>query len=351
MLRIDYDQGDLERIRVAAGPDPMWEIVLSLHLLQNRQEAVRFDPWRRAVRRALAEEQLLPMARALMRLAPWAAYFPDFLTPGPGGEDLDESIERVMRTPRRQLRAELGRICVGASMPNVARQIAAGGPHALRRLGAALRRYHGVAVAPYTKAIRETVAADRTLRAEAMLSSGSAGLLASYGASVVEPASDAGSVSLDYPMGHRLALHGRPLTIIPSFFCVCLPVTLADPLLPPVLVQPLSPDPGWFARSQTTAVQDAANLPVGQLIGRARATALDALETPLTTTGLALRLRLAASSASRHAAVLREAGLIASERRGNEVLHRRTPLGDALLNGALPGTKTPSSRHCHDGTL
>ncbi|MFF3264712.1 hypothetical protein ACFYWO_36750 [Streptomyces sp. NPDC002932] len=53
----------------------------------------------------------------------------------------------------------------------------------------------------------------------------------------------------------------------------------------------------------------------------------------MSTGGIAAQLFLAPASASRHTAVLREAGLISSHRRRHEVLHRRTSLGEALLNG------------------
>ncbi|WP_405481391.1 winged helix-turn-helix domain-containing protein [Streptomyces sp. NBC_00009] len=96
-----------------------------------------------------------------------------------------------------------------------------------------------------------------------------------------------------------------------------------------------NPAPGWPARAREKGTGGAAALPVGQLIGPTRAPALDALEHPRTTTQLAWLLRLTASTASRPATVLREAGLVGSQRRGNTVLHRRTPLGDALMDGAL----------------
>ncbi|WP_406106884.1 helix-turn-helix domain-containing protein [Streptomyces sp. NBC_01003] len=74
---------------------------------------------------------------------------------------------------------------------------------------------------------------------------------------------------------------------------------------------------------------------MGQLIGPIRLLALEAPGHPRTTTQSARLLRLTASTASRHSTVWREAGLVDSLRRGNTVLHRRSPLGDALMDGAL----------------
>jgi DNA-binding transcriptional ArsR family regulator len=122
------------------------------------------------------------------------------------------------------------------------------------------------------------------------------------------------------------------LTLVPGFFCVRTPLTLADDHLPPVLVYPLTPAAGWLTRLR----RDEATPPVGQLIGTTRSQVLRALSAPVTTTGLAARTGLAPSTVSHHVAVLREAGLVASERDGMRVLHARTRLGTALLDGSAP---------------
>jgi DNA-binding transcriptional ArsR family regulator len=61
---------------------------------------------------------------------------------------------------------------------------------------------------------------------------------------------------------------------------------------------------------------------------------LAAIERPLSTTALARRHALSASSVSSHLAALRDAGLATTSRRGHEVLYRRTALGDRLLSGS-----------------
>ncbi|MFB7222977.1 hypothetical protein [Streptomyces sp. NPDC056227] len=43
-----------------------------------------------------------------------------------------------------------------------------------------------------------------------------------------------------------------------------------------------------------------------------------------------------AASASQHACVLREAGLVLTLRHGSSVLHTLTPLGGSLLRGGAP---------------
>lgn len=71
------------------------------------------------------------------------------------------------------------------------------------------------------------------------------------------------------------------------------------------------------------------------LLGRTRAAVLEAIADGGNTTAVAERLGVSPASASEHAAVLREAGLITSVRVRNCVQHTLTPLGAALLG--LPG--------------
>ncbi|WP_327111309.1 helix-turn-helix domain-containing protein [Streptomyces sp. NBC_01341] len=331
MLRVEFTSRELAGLRVAPRVDPLWETALSLHLLQNRQAPLTFGAWRREVGAALRLAGLVSVTRALTRLCPDGSYFPDFLTPGRGDADLDAGLDRLLSTPRRRLRAELTRLHAHTSRPVPAgvRPLADGCPKALQRLGSALRAYHRVAVEPYLPAIGAQAAADRTVRAQAVLTHGAEGLLTGYDQLPGWRYSDR-LLSAPYPMDRELLLHGRALTLVPAFFCVRAPLALVDEELPPVLVHPLSPAPGWFERRH-----GGGDAPVAQLIGASRAELLRMLDRPMTTMDIAAALRLAPSTASRHATVLREAGLLLSQRQGVRVLHHRTRLGRAVLEGSL----------------
>lgn len=333
MLQVEFDEGALTRLGVAPSTDPLWETVLSLHLLQNGQESLAYDPWRREVRGALRRTGLADDVRALLPLCPPAGYFPDFLTPGRGDLALEDGVDRVQSTPRRRLVAELARLCANlrGPVPRSVRWVATGEASALRWLGGTLRRYHALAVAPYLSVIRGRATEDRAGRAEAALGGGAEALLASY-AELPGWRRQGSRLAAPYPEPRLLRLGGRPLTLLPGFFCVRTPLALVDESLPLVLVHPLGPAPGWLPRLRAGGARPS----VAQLIGASRAHVLEALEIPMTTTALATALRLAPSTASRHAAVLREAGLVATRREGNRVLHRRTALGCALLDGAAP---------------
>ncbi|MFI8006936.1 ArsR/SmtB family transcription factor [Streptomyces sp. NPDC086010] len=328
---MEFTSRELAGLRVASRVDPLWETALSLHLLQNRQAPLTFGAWRREVGAALRLAGLVPVTRALTRLCPDGSYFPDFLTPGRGDTDLDTGLDRLLSTPRRRLRAELTRLHAhsGRPVPADVRPLADGCPKALQRLGSALRAYHRVAVEPYLPAIGAQAAADRTVRAQAVLAHGAEGLLTGYDQLPGWHYRDR-LLRAPYPVSRELSLHGRVLTLVPAFFCVRAPLALVDEELPPVLVHPLSPAPGWFERRR-----DGSDAPVAQLIGASRAELLRMLDRPMTTMDIAAALRLAPSTASRHATVLREAGLLLSQRQGVRVLHHRTRLGRAVLEGSL----------------
>ncbi|RSS36605.1 helix-turn-helix transcriptional regulator, partial [Streptomyces sp. WAC08241] len=87
------------------------------------------------------------------------------------------------------------------------------------------------------------------------------------------------------------------------------------------------------------------------LVGQTRAAALRVLTDPSTNSELAARLGVSPGVASRHAAVLRETGLITTRRLGSSVLHTVTPLGTALLGGqpldVLPFTAVRDARVPH----
>ncbi|GAA2922697.1 hypothetical protein GCM10020221_18540 [Streptomyces thioluteus] len=139
----------------------------------------------------------------------------------------------------------------------------------------------------------------------------------------------------DYPVDRDLYLNGRGLLLVPSFFCRGNPVALQNPDLAPVLVYP--------ARHASESAPPVAAAPrsLGKLVGHTRSAVLGSIGGGCTTSELARRVGVSAASASQHAGVLREAGLVLTLRHGSAVLHTLTPLGAALLRG---GHEVPVSR-------
>ena len=305
-LRIHFSGHDLHRVTVDDGPDPLWELLLSLHMLQSDDGPGVFGTWRDQVRRT-------EHGRRLFRLAPPRGYSPDFLTPADGAQGAEAGIDAILATPRARLQAELGRLTTLRHPSSWERDLATGDRAAMHELGSSLRGYYRNAVAPHWPHITKRVAARRVGRG-----ANTADVLSSlhpkvrWSAPVLELGGD--HVSGD------LHLDGRGLRLIPSFFCWRTPTVLADPRLPPVLVYPIDRDQAH--RAPSAAVVD--------LLGATRASVLAAAD-GCTTSELARRVAISNAGASYHAGILRNAGLLRTRRTGRSVRHEPTRLGQELL--------------------
>jgi DNA-binding transcriptional ArsR family regulator len=327
MLRIFFGGDDIARTRLAPAPEPLWETVLSLHVLANRRPDHVHDEWRRRVVTQLQTSPVLSDVRLLLALNPPVGYFPDFLTPL-ADEGFEAGLEAIASTSPDLLERDLARLAQERSLPAEARDLARGDTRALTRLTAAMRAYHAVAIAPRWSRITTVVDGDRSRRARVVAGRGAEGLLESLRPSMRWRG---GELHVDYPFDQEMHLDGRGLLLIPSYFCWRYPVTLLDPARPPVLVYPAQRP---AADPQPEASRPEANhRALAALLGANRAAALEAIGEGCTTTELARRVGISAAAASQHATVLRNAGLVTSHRERNTVLHTVTPLGAAVLCG------------------
>ena len=302
-------------MRVATGPDPMWEILLSLHVLRQRSAAPVFGTWRATVRATLPED-----TRWLMQLAPPVGYSPDFLTPTAGSCAVDAGIDAVLSTPAESLRADLEQLGCQQRLDPRTHRLASGDAATLDSLGDALRAYHRHALAPIWDEVRAVVDADRAVRARSFLDSGCVGMLAALHPTISWTPS---VLSIESRLAQRdVHLRGQGLVLVPSYFCWERPIMLRDPSRTPVLVYPIARD---------LHVTSTGKRSLEALLGRTRAAALEVIAGGCTTTELARRLGISAASASAHASVLRDAGLAVAQRHRNSVLHTASALGVELL--------------------
>ncbi|MEU6073195.1 winged helix-turn-helix domain-containing protein [Micromonospora sp. NPDC047074] len=333
MLKIYFSAEDILRTRVAPAADPMWELVLSLHLLPDRGGDPLLAGWRRDVTRVLRAGGGSADLKLLMALNPPRGYFPDFLTPYESVSGFEAGLEAVRSTPATRLRRDLARFAVGTRLPAGAGALARGESGAVRGLTGAMEQYRGLAIDPYWTRIQAAVEADRARRARALLDGGIEGLLAS-----LRPAMrwEGGVLEVrGYPYSRELHLDGRGLLLVPSFFCAATPVALLDPALPPVLVYPVDRLGGLVPAlgvGAGPATPDPGRDALAALLGRTRAAVLAASDDGCTTGEVARRLNISPAAASQHTTVLRNAGLLVSHRDRNTVLHTLTPLGRAMLN-------------------
>lgn len=329
MLRIHFTPRDLARVTVAVKPSPLWEVLLSLHMLQQSDGRLVFEDWRRHVRAKVSTDELRP----LLELCPPKGYSPDFLTPAGTAGDFDAALEMMLATPREQIRAQLDLLSRYRPASPWTRELAQGKRSSLHKLGQAIRTYHGAAIAPYWKSIGTHVAADHAHRGEALSLHGVDRLLSSLHPRVrwIAP------VLQVLDMRDRdFYLDGRGIELQPSAFCWRAPTTLRDPALKPILVYPIQHAPGILRQASTEVITSSA--PLGSLLGSTRAAALEAAVAGCTTTELAKRCKISPAAASHQATVLREAGLITTRRAGASVRHEITQLGIWLLSGHGAGT-------------
>ncbi|MGW1720381.1 DUF5937 family protein [Streptomyces sp. NPDC002156] len=304
MLRIHFTGQDLENIRIARSPDPLWEIVCSLCRLQTKEGVLAFGPWRREVRGRLGRDGPTRRAAVALRsLVPYSEYIPDFLTPPVEGESvsLRDGIDRVLVTPRRQLRHELGLLASSGTQPFAGPALARGDVEALRQLGSGLRIYHDAFLEPVWDRIGAAVSADVAWRSRALVTGGTRALLDTFRPMAVwQPP----VLEVDYPVERELHLEGRGLLLVPSYFCWRRPIALVDESIRPVLVYPAD-------KTVVSASASGSGLaPLIGLLGATRAALLHeaAARECGTTSELAAAVGVSLPSGSQQLAVLREAG-------------------------------------------
>ncbi|MEV4412373.1 ArsR family transcriptional regulator [Catellatospora sp. NPDC049609] len=343
MLRIHFTDRDLATTRIAAEPDPLWELSLSMHQLRLRESNPFLAGWKREVGRRLQPGG--PARRdvsLLLALNPPRGYFPDFLTPYESTRGFETGLDAVLGTSKQRLRREIGMLPdVPPAIRPMIEGIGRGHRGSLEALGAGLRRYHDLALAPVWGHVSAAVTMDRALRARQLVDGGLAAVLGN-----LHPCARFTDNVLEIGVHGRAAdmyLDGRGLLLIPSYFKETRQLmVLVDADLPPVLVYPVD----VAARLATDLARRGADgasaglgggllsAPLTALIGRTRALVLEAAATGGTTSEIARWLGVSVPVASKHLTVLRNCGLVASIRDRNAVHHALTELGLALLAGS-----------------
>jgi len=326
MLRIHFTSADLMRTRIAAGPDPMWELTLSLHQLRSPSSPI-FRQWRLETIKRLHTAGAADGLALLLSLVPQTGYFPDFLTPFEAGKGFSAALEAILSTPKSRLGQDLATLGAAQPLAGWMRGLARGDVQVLTRLTGALRAYHAVAIEPYLTQIRTSVHIDRSRRTRSLADGGYQQLFSDMHPTVRWMDT---VIEAEYPGEKVSHLSGRGLLLVPSFFCFGKPISLRDTSLPPVLVCPVDGDARFMALSPSARPCPGSQA-LAALLGKTRAAVLETIGDGCTTSEIARRLDVSLATASEHASVLRRAGLVASVRDGNTALHVLTPAGTSLL--------------------
>lgn len=325
-LRIWFTAEDLARTRVAT-PDPFAETVFSVVPLRYGRHLLG---WRNRTRPRISAE-----LRPLLGILPGPGVLLDLMAVVGRSDSVEESIERLQRAPRHVLADEIDFFAQAAGgVPRPLRPLLHDDLRTRQDLGGRLRAYHDVAIGPHWPRLRAHLEGERARAGRQMLDNGVDGLLAGLRSdrlrwsppvlevlSTVQPEPESGP---DHHLG------GRGLLLAPSVFFWPEPVLFRDltEREPDTLVYPAAPD-----LAGTAFWSGPAERGVAALLGATRAAVLTAAAGGgASTTELARRAGVSLSSASEHATVLREAGLLRTERSGSAVRHTLTELGDRLLH-------------------
>jgi DNA-binding transcriptional ArsR family regulator len=331
-VRIIFTERDLGRVRLADKPHILSEITFSVRALRRR-DVSGFEPWRGHTR-----SRLTPYMTPLLDLVPTQGWIPDFMEPA--GGRLPGALDAVRAATSADVHFDLARIHAERRPPPTAQALAADQEEALNQLGEAVVAYYHLAVAPYWPPITAVFDAARAACARTLTDGGLDLLLATlhprirWNPPVLEV--------VGYRDGERLDLDGRGLLLNLG---VLSPVPRASVTVTPGGRVPVLLAPIWERPS--LAALDGNGVPaagLAALLGRTRAKAIRAIAAGCTTTELARALGVAATTASEHATVLRNARLINTRRHRNAVLHTLTPLGAALLQVNGDGAAEPQSR-------
>jgi MarR family len=328
VYRIHFTMQYLARTRVVDAPMPLIELGLATRVLQDRSQPVRLDAWRREARGRLTAQ-----ARMTLSLIPPVGWSPTFLGVAQTGP-VDEVLERARATPRQAIAAELTRMAARQRLPSWARRIP-DDADLRNRLFDGLADLNNALLAPVWAQVTDLFTVDRTLRIRHFISGGVDHLLAQANPQWIRWKAPILEIRMINGLDIDLHLQGQGILLVPSAFCTR--TVVDDGASPqPIVTYPAGLGQPLFRTTTATprAVGSKPSRTVSALLGRTRTTVLITIaEHPgCSTKELAALAGIAPASASEHATILREAGLIKTGRHRSSVIHSPTDLGVGLLN-------------------
>ncbi|MGP8296551.1 winged helix-turn-helix domain-containing protein [Streptomyces inhibens] len=248
-------------------------------------------------------------------------------------------------TPRKLIHAEMAVIAENQPVPPWARRLS-DDAELREELYDGLGHLYTQLMGPYWTQIIGQFTADRTVRMRQFLNGGVERLLCQINPQWVRW--NPPVLEIRNRIEHDLHLEGQGVVLVPSLFATR--SVVADDThaqSQPTVTYPVAHDQPlrrlFLLTSEPTTSSSAVAL--SALLGNTRAAVLNAIaEHPgCSTKELAALTGIAPPSASEHATVLRESGLISTVRHRNTALHSPTNLGIVLLNTADSPSRWTSS--------
>jgi DNA-binding MarR family transcriptional regulator len=336
--RIHFTTQDLARTRIAEAPIPLMELSCAARVLQGHSQPALLDAWRHRV-----FPRLPPQARMALSLIPPVGWSPTFLSPAQAGT-FQEVLDQVRASPHAQIHAQLAAIAEHQPIPSWTHSLT-DDPAARTHLYDGLTHLCTHLLGPYWTQITSCFTADRSLRMRQVVTGGIGHLLAQANPQWLRWTPDVLEVRMTNGTDYDLHLAGQGILLVPSVFCTRSLVD-SDAQPQPTVTYPagLHHPLGRLTALAPQHLAQGSSAAITALLGHTRATVLNTIaEHPgCSTTELAILTGIAPSSASEHATILRQAGLICTFRHRNTALHSPTDLGCALLNGVPPPQPPPA---------
>jgi DNA-binding transcriptional ArsR family regulator len=317
MITIRLTDEDIAATRVSSRTMPMMEVVLAARRYLNGElwptDEAPEDAW------------------ALLDLIPRDRCAPPFLRrPVP---DLDGAVDGVVSTPLPTIRSQLVPRFSREKTPAPVAALLRGEPTARLRLAAGIRAFHDALVHPAATFAQKLYEEHRDQQRKRLADQGLDEVFAEM---YPRLRWDHAVLRADSVLDVSLGLTGQGLVLAPSVYADVPHVVLAASEVrateSPIVIYPVPEAGNDGARS------------LSALLGATRAKVLRALgPAGCSTSVLAQRLGITAASASQHATVLRNAGLVETVREGRGARHKLTPLGFHLL---VTNVGRPAARGC-----
>jgi len=324
---VDFQLAPDDLTAIRFGISPGHELCHAVRAILRPDEYPLQWGWMRAFRGAIPREDFEVLALLIRE----EGYFPDFLTSTPTWELTPEAeAERLRDIDEERFAVDMTKVLVrsdGARRTAVQHMLDQ--PDRARALIAeAWLSVWNAAVAPVWTQLERLLRADIAVRSRRIAESGIGDMVQTLHDRV---AWADGAVRVTMRIWSEVVdCHGSGLVLVPSVMGTSGCFVLTEPPAQPTLFYPAQGVTATWARDPA----DVAGA-LGALLGPARARILLEAHEPRTTSQVARDTGLAISTASHHLTVLRDAGLVASTREGARVLHRRSPLGEAMVGAVL----------------
>jgi hypothetical protein len=322
---------DLLRCRFALSP--LWELTNAVRTMHEPAG----QRWHLAWLAALDDADS-PAAPALLQaMQPSRGYNVDFLAPPPTAPSttLEDELERVARTPLPSLAEELRRCRADQVDPaacTILDEMLGDPAQARDRIVAALVACWEALLAAHWPRVKSLLDADIAHHARQLADYGLIALLNELHPEIRWRANAVEVCWAQRTFEQSRELGGAGIVLMPSAFTWPHPIAILDAPWQPTIVYP--------ARGVGVLWQQlpGASAALSAVVGPTRARLLTDLAEPASTTWLAERYEMAASTISRHLILLQAAGLVRARRDGHQVLYQRTPLATALADRSTRST-------------